>query len=316
VNYYEHHIGDWVKDTAHLSMIEDGAYRRLMDAYYTREAPLPESKRECCRLVRAVTKAERVAVESILDEFFDLKADGWHQKRCDEEIARFHESEPDRAANREAAKERQRRARARRKSLFEELRTHGVTPEFNATTSELEAMLSQATKRDGKRDVTQPVTRDDTITHSPLPNTQYPNTLVSSAVTQPKGGSDPEAAPLSSEKHVTLAVELRKAGVAVTAMHPMVHEWAKAGVSLEQALEAVALARMRKPDGAIAPNYLAPIVEETLHPKAKPEQWWTSDAKIDAKARELGMQAKPHESYPEFKDRIFGEIAKRRREAA
>jgi hypothetical protein len=147
-----------------------------------------------------------------------------------------------------------------------------------------------------------------------IPDSQNPSG--SSAVTQPELGPEPNSAPLSTEKHVTLAVELRKAGVAITAVHPLTHEWAKAGVSVEQALEAVALARMRKPDGRIAPNYLAPILEEILHPKAKPDQWWTSDAKIDAKARELGMQAKPHESYPEFKDRIFSEIRERQRAAA
>lgn len=41
MNFYEHHLGDYMRDTAHLSMIEDAAYRRLLDAYYIREAPLP-----------------------------------------------------------------------------------------------------------------------------------------------------------------------------------------------------------------------------------------------------------------------------------
>jgi len=27
MNYYEHHLGDYVRDTAHLSMLEDGACR-------------------------------------------------------------------------------------------------------------------------------------------------------------------------------------------------------------------------------------------------------------------------------------------------
>jgi uncharacterized protein YdaU (DUF1376 family) len=89
VNYYEHHLGDYLRDTAHLSMIEDGAYRRLLDLYYTREAALPVSIKDCCRLVRAHRTDEAEAVKTILAEFFTLTDDGHHHKRCDEEIARM-----------------------------------------------------------------------------------------------------------------------------------------------------------------------------------------------------------------------------------
>lgn len=89
MNYYEHHLGDYAKDAAHLSLVEDGAYRRLLDAYYTREQPLPGDVRQCCKLARANTKTERDAVKYVLGEFFDLRPDGYHQNRADVEIARF-----------------------------------------------------------------------------------------------------------------------------------------------------------------------------------------------------------------------------------
>ena len=60
MNYVEHHFGDYAKDTAHLSMLEDGAYRRLLDVYYGREMPLPVSETECCRLVRAISAAAKL----------------------------------------------------------------------------------------------------------------------------------------------------------------------------------------------------------------------------------------------------------------
>ena len=41
VNYYPHHIGDYSKDTSHLTMLEDAAYRRMLDVYYATEKPLP-----------------------------------------------------------------------------------------------------------------------------------------------------------------------------------------------------------------------------------------------------------------------------------
>jgi Uncharacterized protein conserved in bacteria len=88
VNYYPHHIGDYVSATAHLSWTEDCAYRRLLDAYYTREVPLPADVAACCRLVRALSKDERTAVGVVLHEFFALTDEGWRHGRCDEEIGK------------------------------------------------------------------------------------------------------------------------------------------------------------------------------------------------------------------------------------
>jgi uncharacterized protein YdaU (DUF1376 family) len=97
MNYFELHIGDYEKATAHLTACEDGIYGRLMRRYYDTEAPLPDDLKALQRFVRARTREEKEAVEAILDEFFQLAADGWHHKRCDEEIARY-------AAKREKAK--------------------------------------------------------------------------------------------------------------------------------------------------------------------------------------------------------------------
>lgn len=89
MNYYRHHLGDYDAATAHLSVIEDGAYSRLIRLYYRTEKPLPADIPQVCRLVRAQSKAEREAVDAMLREFFDLRQDGWHQKRCDEELVAY-----------------------------------------------------------------------------------------------------------------------------------------------------------------------------------------------------------------------------------
>lgn len=86
MNYYPHHIGDYLKDTAHLSMIEDGAYRRLMDVYYAREAMIPLDLKQACRLVRASSKEDKEAVATVLEEFFTRTDDGWRHGRCEAEI--------------------------------------------------------------------------------------------------------------------------------------------------------------------------------------------------------------------------------------
>lgn len=86
MNFYKHHLGDYAAATSHLSWDEDCAYRRLIDQYYKREAPLPVDLKDVCRLARASTPAQRRAVDIVLREFFTLEDDGWHQKRCDSEI--------------------------------------------------------------------------------------------------------------------------------------------------------------------------------------------------------------------------------------
>lgn len=91
VNYYERHIGDYLKDTAHLSLLEHGVYSRLLDVYYTRESGIPVS--ECGRLVGAKSKDERSALGVVLAEFFVVEDGILKQARCDLEIARFQDKQ-------------------------------------------------------------------------------------------------------------------------------------------------------------------------------------------------------------------------------
>jgi uncharacterized protein YdaU (DUF1376 family) len=87
MNFYAFHIGDYAGATRHLSWDEDMAYRRMLDAYYTREAPLPADRKALYRLIGASEKRQREAVDAVLAEFFYQAADGgWRNRRCDEEI--------------------------------------------------------------------------------------------------------------------------------------------------------------------------------------------------------------------------------------
>lgn len=101
MNYFEFHLGDYSAATSHLSWDEDMAYERLIRAYYHHEKPIPLEISAACRLARATTPAQRKAVEIVLSEFFFQADDGWHQKRCDEEIARYmdKQSKAKRSAN-------------------------------------------------------------------------------------------------------------------------------------------------------------------------------------------------------------------------
>lgn len=89
MRHYAHHIGDYRAAAAHLSFIEDAAYRRLLDAYYLSEKPLPLDPIAVQRLAGARTKEERAAVMAVLGEFFTEGVTGWHQARADRELAAY-----------------------------------------------------------------------------------------------------------------------------------------------------------------------------------------------------------------------------------
>lgn len=93
MNYYEKHIGDYIRDTVSLSMIEDGAYNRLMDQYYQTERPLPLDKSMLYRLARACAGAEKKAVDFVIRYFFQETPDGYVQKRIASEIARYQDKQ-------------------------------------------------------------------------------------------------------------------------------------------------------------------------------------------------------------------------------
>ena len=189
MNYYEHHLGDYDGATAHLTWLEDCAYRRMLCLYYRTESPLPADPKQVCRLVRATSKFERDAVQQVLGEFFVLADDGWRNTRCDEDIAAYHELEPEREAKRENAKERQRRARQRRAELFEALRGHNIVPPYDTTTKALEALLSRVTDAQPVTPAVTPVTSDNTATHThlPPPTSQIEEKTSSSSSAEPTG---------------------------------------------------------------------------------------------------------------------------------
>jgi len=82
------YYGDYMRDTGHLSLVEDGAYRRLLDHYYATRKPLPAIAEQLQRICRAVADEEKEAVLTIIQQFFILEGDGYHNRRADEEIAK------------------------------------------------------------------------------------------------------------------------------------------------------------------------------------------------------------------------------------
>lgn len=178
MNWYERHIGDYLKDTAHLSLLEHGVYTRLLDVYYTREGPIPDD--QVARLIGARSRDEREALATVLQEYFELIDGCWTQARCDREIARYNDAGPEREARKANENTRMRRHRDERAKLFQALTDAGLHAPWNIKMPELRAMvqrLQQASPETAPATLrppspaTAPAT-PATATQYPLPSTQ------------------------------------------------------------------------------------------------------------------------------------------------
>lgn len=90
---YWRHIGDYAKDTRHLSILEHGAYTLMLDWCYASEKPLPDDEKTLFRLCGAFEKAEQKAVLLVREEFFTLEEGGWTQKRVLAEVAVYRDKQ-------------------------------------------------------------------------------------------------------------------------------------------------------------------------------------------------------------------------------
>ena len=89
MHYYQFNIGDYQSHTAHLSEMEDLAYRRLLDWYYLHETPIPLDASEVARQIRMRSHSDSIAI--VLQEYFERTADGWIHHRADIEIEKVGE---------------------------------------------------------------------------------------------------------------------------------------------------------------------------------------------------------------------------------
>jgi uncharacterized protein YdaU (DUF1376 family) len=88
--YQPFYTGDYYRDTRHLSMLQHGAYRQLLDHCWDQRGPLPLDVDKCYRICGAVSKEEQDAVRSIIFEFFVEMTDGHYNRRMQKEIERCH----------------------------------------------------------------------------------------------------------------------------------------------------------------------------------------------------------------------------------
>lgn len=110
MNFFKLYIGDYQRDTAHLSVTEHGAYLLMLQHYYATEKPLPIGK-ALHRMLRAQDRVEREAIDAVAAAFWVATDGGLVNTRADEEIAKAC-SQAD--TNTRIAREREARRKAER----------------------------------------------------------------------------------------------------------------------------------------------------------------------------------------------------------
>jgi len=147
MHYYSHHVGDYHRDTAHLSIVEHGVYRLLMDSYYSTERRLPADQAMLCRIVRATSKTERDAVASVARLFFNEQDGLLTHSRIDRELELYQ-------AQREQASNAGKASAAKRNSV-----TKGQRP-FNDRSTTVGIPLEQ----NGQRNANETPTNQEPVT--------------------------------------------------------------------------------------------------------------------------------------------------------
>ena len=85
MHYFSFHIGDYKSHTHHLSLMEDLAFRRLLDHYYLHEHPIKQ--RDIARQIGMRDQEQDVL--TVLNEFFVSTDAGFINPRADKEIAGY-----------------------------------------------------------------------------------------------------------------------------------------------------------------------------------------------------------------------------------
>lgn len=86
-------VDDYEADTAHLSLVEDGIYSRLLRlCWRSPKCQMPNDHEWIARKIRATSKAEREAMANVLAEFFVARRGAIFSKRLSAEFERVSAS--------------------------------------------------------------------------------------------------------------------------------------------------------------------------------------------------------------------------------
>jgi len=199
MHYYKFNIADYRKDTSHLSTLEHGVYRQLIDWQYLDEKPIPLETQVVSRRLRLGSVDEQQALENVLLEFFEKSDDGYFQKRIRVEILDYQENS-------------------------EKNRRNGKLGGRPSKTHSVSSGLPNETQSKGN--------------HKPLTNNQEPITNNHNIKTNPIAPKVAIPIGISEDlwKDFLTLRKAKKLAVTQTALKGIVRESQKANISLEEAL--------------------------------------------------------------------------------
>lgn len=87
MHYYKFNVGNYYRRTHNLSLLEDLAYRRMLDTYYLDEKPFPNDISKIARKIGMRDSLDEVSI--ILEDYFLLQDDLWHNEKADEQIKAY-----------------------------------------------------------------------------------------------------------------------------------------------------------------------------------------------------------------------------------
>lgn len=287
MNYYRLHIGDYLRDASHLSLLEHGVYTRLLQVYYTRETPIGDAEKY--RIVGARSEDERQAVDTVLAEFFVL-ADGlWTQGRCEREIAEYKaKAERNREVGKLGGNPKKKRGYNESGWIYAIQRAAGgpikvgiskhIDSRLSALRSQVGAIVVLAKRQVADMGAVEGAVHDafagrmdgEWVDASWAEIERALDASVAE-VGSPDGTQLAALAssqePIAIETHtpratpVELAIAMRKAGVPANGSHPEVMALAEQGVSVETAVAACDEARKRLPGEQPPVGYVVRILE-------------------------------------------------------
>ena len=288
MHYYRRNLGDYAKKAGRLSILQHGVYNLLIDACYDREQFPTEE--EAIDWTWASTDDEIAAVRFVLRKFFTLRDGRYVQGRIEEEIAAFHGKS---AKNKQIADER------------EAKRADGDT------------------KRARNVHETSPSVNESSPNQEPRTNNQEPSALVvreahddGPAVDKPAKGRGVQ----DEWQALNPAARLTPEGAA------LLDGLAGEGCTVVHLRAAWGVARERKPaPERISLAYVVPIIRDAIAGKLAAQRavlgeappgvgaraWLHDDRALVAKGNELGLQARPGETYPDFRGRVAKAIEQR-----
>ena len=240
MHYYQHHIGDFVRDTSRLSDAQSMAYLRLLWAYYDKEQPLANSVEKLAFQIGASEKD----VGLILEHFFklDTEENVWRHKRCDAEIEAYKAKEEKARKSANARWGNKSSASKAQKTSSKDAQTVQPQCERNANASKSDANQEPITKNQ------EPI---NTHTHTSLLREDVPAQNRSACFETPSQAvlenpePSPEPPPPPPEKPMlpsmagAICVALKSQGIFdVNPSHPTLRALVDAGVGVDVFVQA------------------------------------------------------------------------------